>query len=129
MRGRYNGLIFRVGFSFATGPLCWSVFIFRNSIVLHDIDQLTSTFIHISPPLLFWCWRWGGGVGPSIVHRSWPGMLEICGNPAELDPDWRTSINGTAQASLAATFDGSDGADACEFPRHLWQIRLCLRSS
>jgi hypothetical protein len=25
----------------------WSVVIFKNSIVLHDIDQLTSTFIHL----------------------------------------------------------------------------------
>ncbi len=75
----YNHLLFRVGFSFATGPLVsplvllhdglhavqvlsnlaarplrfqfdvqvWSVFIFQNSIVLHDIDQLTSLFIHL----------------------------------------------------------------------------------
>ena len=89
-----------------TGPLCWSVFIFRNSIVLHDIDQLTSTFIHLSPPLLFWCWRWGGGVGPGIIHRSWPGMLDICGNSAELDPGSLT--NETAQASLAASKITSD---------------------
>ena len=75
----HAGVIFRVGFSFSTGMVLWSVFIFRNSIVLHDVDQLTSTFIHLSPPILFWCWRWGGGLGPSVVHRTWPGMLQICG--------------------------------------------------
>mgnify|MGYP002834406202 CR=1 FL=1 len=76
----HAGVIFRVGFSFSTGMVLWSVFIFRNSIVLHDVDQLTSTFIHLSPPILFWCWRWGGGLGPSVVHQTWPGMLQICGD-------------------------------------------------
>jgi hypothetical protein len=60
------------------GPLCWSIFIFRNAIVLHDVDQLTSTFIHLSPALLFWCWRWGGGMGPSAVAQAWPGMFDVC---------------------------------------------------
>jgi hypothetical protein len=42
------------GFAMASGPLAWSVFIFRNSLVFHDIDNLTSVFIHLSPLLLFW---------------------------------------------------------------------------
>jgi hypothetical protein len=49
------------------------------------------TIKHRSPPLLFWCWRWGGGMGPSIVGKTWPGMLSICGNPLELEAQVRNN--------------------------------------
>merc|ERR1719313_1821375 len=74
----YNYALVRAGFVLATGALAWAVFIFRNSIVFHDIDQLTSLFIHLSPALLFFCLRWGAGLGVSVTEDYFPDMFRIC---------------------------------------------------
>lgn len=35
-----------------------AVIAWQNSLVFHDIDKLTSLFIHIYPPLVVFCERW-----------------------------------------------------------------------
>ncbi len=35
------------------GTLSWAVITWRNSLVLHSLDKLTSTYIHILPPVTF----------------------------------------------------------------------------
>ncbi len=47
-----NGTLFTVVFALSHGPLCFAVIAFRNSMVFHSIDKITSMFIHISPPVL-----------------------------------------------------------------------------
>lgn len=74
----YNYALLRAGFTLATGALAWAVLIFRNSIIFHDVDQLTSLFIHISPALLFFCLRWGAGLGVSANEKYFPDMFRIC---------------------------------------------------
>jgi len=69
-------------FALANGTVGWAVFLFRSSIVFHDPDQLTTTFIHLSPPLMFWTLRWGGGLGRAEIEDWWPGMFELC--PGEI---------------------------------------------
>lgn len=39
-------------FAFTFGTLSWAVITWRNSLVLHSIDKTTSSFIHISPPVV-----------------------------------------------------------------------------
>eukprot|EP01050_Picozoa_sp_SAG11_P040631 SAG11_NODE_17773_length_509_cov_1.080488_1_plen_86_part_01 len=53
-------------------PRCQTRCLQTATAVLHDIDQMTSTFIHLSPALLFWCLRWGGGFGPGRIETAWP---------------------------------------------------------
>lgn len=72
------GWFFRAGFTFAGGSLGWSVIIFRNSMVLHSVDHMTSVFIHLSPVVLFWCLRWGGGFGISRLEGWFPNTFDIC---------------------------------------------------
>jgi Protein of unknown function (DUF2838) len=79
---RYNRELILSGFAMASGPLSWSVFVFRNSVVFHDIDHSTSVFIHLSPALLFWCFRWGSGQ-PSILATTFPGMFSVCSSADE----------------------------------------------
>lgn len=38
-------------FAFTFGTLCWAVITWRNSLVIHSVDKITSCFIHIMPPL------------------------------------------------------------------------------
>ena len=66
----YNYIFVRALFTLVNGPLAWSILIFRNSLVFHDVDRTTSTFIHLSPALLSWCIRWGAGRGKYSKRRS-----------------------------------------------------------
>jgi hypothetical protein len=42
--------------------------VWRNKLVFHDVDKLTSVFIHLCPPLVTYCLRW------------YPGKHIICGS-------------------------------------------------
>merc|ERR1711879_803053 len=78
----FLSLMFRVGFTYACGTLAWSVVLFRNSLVFHSIDHLTSFFIHFSPMVYFWCLRWGAGLDMGIVEKTWPHMFsDLCEFP------------------------------------------------
>ena len=50
--------IFKLVFTMANGPLTWGGVLWRNALVFHDIDKLTSTFIHFYPALVTYCVRW-----------------------------------------------------------------------
>eukprot|EP00696_Hemimastix_kukwesjijk_P015800 gnl/Hemi2/4042_TR1411_c0_g1_i1.p1 gnl/Hemi2/4042_TR1411_c0_g1~~gnl/Hemi2/4042_TR1411_c0_g1_i1.p1 ORF type:complete len:359 (+),score=83.34 gnl/Hemi2/4042_TR1411_c0_g1_i1:158-1234(+) len=57
--GFYNSSqLFKILFSFSCGPLTFAIITFRNSLVFHSLDKITSCFIHISPPVLCWTLRW-----------------------------------------------------------------------
>jgi len=84
---RYNNLILHCIFVYANGALVWSVAIFRNSIVFHNVDQITSVFIHLSPALLCWCIRWGGGNGLELIEDTFPGMFNVCPDVSAAEAD------------------------------------------
>eukprot|EP01117_Protostelium_nocturnum_P018314 TRINITY_DN7636_c0_g1_i1.p1 TRINITY_DN7636_c0_g1~~TRINITY_DN7636_c0_g1_i1.p1 ORF type:complete len:389 (-),score=103.94 TRINITY_DN7636_c0_g1_i1:53-1183(-) len=50
--------MFYLSFSFTAGPLTWAVGVWRNSMVFHSLDKITSLFIHVSPSLAVWAMRW-----------------------------------------------------------------------
>ena len=53
-------VFFRVCFIYANGPLTWAIVIWRNSLVFHDYDKITSVYIHFLPSLLYYAGRWHG---------------------------------------------------------------------
>ena len=65
-------VLFVAVFSVANGPLLWAIIVWRNSLVLHDIDRMTSLFLHIIPSVVTTCIRWHPthflGVSPSPKH-------------------------------------------------------------
>ena len=54
--------LFRVAFAFANGPLLFAVAAFRNSLVYHSIDHITSLWLHISPAFTTWALRHAGAL-------------------------------------------------------------------
>jgi len=51
-------VLFQIVFALSTGPLCVAIVMWRNSLVFHDLDKITSVFIHIFPPLVAYSLRW-----------------------------------------------------------------------
>jgi hypothetical protein len=41
--------LFEATFMLANGPVLWAVLAWRNSLVFHDGEKMTSVFIHLIP--------------------------------------------------------------------------------
>merc|ERR1719253_1165345 len=74
----YNYELIRGGFAFANGALLLAIPMFGNKLVFHEVDNTTSVYIHLSPAMLFWALRWGGGFGTSYIEKTWPTMFHVC---------------------------------------------------
>eukprot|EP00698_Gefionella_okellyi_P002272 TRINITY_DN1207_c0_g1_i2.p1 TRINITY_DN1207_c0_g1~~TRINITY_DN1207_c0_g1_i2.p1 ORF type:complete len:354 (+),score=70.39 TRINITY_DN1207_c0_g1_i2:34-1062(+) len=50
--------LFQLVFTFSHGPLLWALIVWRNSLVFHDLDKITSVFIHTMPGVVAFSMRW-----------------------------------------------------------------------
>ncbi len=62
-------------FSISNGPLLLAIVMWRNSLVFHSMDKMTSMFIHILPSLVTFCRRWDS----RLVKRNFPMYEEMDG--------------------------------------------------
>ena len=53
-----RGRLFTTCFSFSFGPVLSAIVLWRNSLVPHSNDKMTSLFIHVSPSLTMWGLKW-----------------------------------------------------------------------
>eukprot|EP00347_Sterkiella_histriomuscorum_P015562 403356560 len=60
-----NDILFRVFFVYANGPFGLAIPAFKNSMIFHKLDNLTSIAIHIIPLITSWNLRW-----TTIEHES-----------------------------------------------------------
>lgn len=63
-------------FSIANGMLYLGAFSFRNSLVFHSVDKMTSTYIHTVPLLLTFGIRWFPVETSRYWHASFPEVVE-----------------------------------------------------
>mmetsp|Transcript_19835 Transcript_19835/g.50711 ORF Transcript_19835/g.50711 Transcript_19835/m.50711 type:complete len:347 (-) Transcript_19835:291-1331(-) len=50
--------LFLMVFADANGPLAWAIPAWRNALVFHDLDKMTSLYIHIFPMIVTYILRW-----------------------------------------------------------------------
>ncbi|CDH53915.1 integral to membrane protein [Lichtheimia corymbifera JMRC:FSU:9682] len=50
--------MFIATYCLTNGPVAWAIVTWRNSLVFHSLDKITSVFIHIFPPLVMYTIRW-----------------------------------------------------------------------
>ncbi|KAG0262660.1 hypothetical protein DFQ27_002224 [Actinomortierella ambigua] len=53
-----SSLLFGAIWLLCNGPLAFAIIAWRNSLVLHSLDRVTSVFIHLSPPITLYTIRW-----------------------------------------------------------------------
>lgn len=53
-----SSFLLKVSFAYNTGILAWSIVAFRNSLVFHSLDKVTSLFLHYYPMVVSWTLRW-----------------------------------------------------------------------
>lgn len=66
-------LVFRCLFGVATGPMAMAIPAFRNSLVLHDWNQVAVLATHWSPNIALWGMRWF----PEALNTSFPDTFHI----------------------------------------------------
>lgn len=54
----FSRTLFILYWGLANGAFAWATIIFKNAIVLHDLPNLASAFIHLTPTSLTWTMRW-----------------------------------------------------------------------
>jgi len=72
--------LFVMNFVNGSGPLAFAIIMWRNSLVFHSIDKLTSIFIHFYPPLITFAMRWMMNEENGIVE-SFGTSYAVCINP------------------------------------------------
>ena len=71
-----NVTLFKICFSFAMGPLSWAILAWRNSLVFHSLDKVTSVFLHLGPAAVVHNLRWWAA---EAAPDS--GMYQLCREP------------------------------------------------
>ncbi|KAG0099188.1 hypothetical protein BGZ93_008775 [Podila epicladia] len=56
------------------GPLAFAIITWRNSLVLHSLDKVTSVYIHMSPPITLYTVRW---LYPDSEHTRYPALKDM----------------------------------------------------
>lgn len=66
-RESYSETLFKMCFILSTGPLPAAIPLWKNSLVFHDFDKITSVYIHFLPTCLYYCLRESKGAD-SVTH-------------------------------------------------------------
>lgn len=59
----------------AYGNNAWAIAMWRNSLVFHSLDKVTSLFIHIMPPVVLHCLV--HCVDPVIIEAKFPAISRV----------------------------------------------------
>jgi len=69
----YNKTAIYAFWGLANGPFAFAVIGLRNALVLHDLPNLASAFIHLTPVSLSWTLRWFA----NDVMKKFPGVFNL----------------------------------------------------
>lgn len=117
-----NRVLFEITFVAANGPVLIAILAWRNSLVFHSLDKVTTVFIHAFPPMLMWAERWYGR------FRDHAG---VCSGSRDLMQGWLDF------SSLEATEDPSKPACSLDFMSALgwplvayilWQVLYLVKT-
>ncbi|KAI8075055.1 hypothetical protein BC940DRAFT_287319 [Gongronella butleri] len=63
----HSRALFLATYTLTTGPVAWAIITWRNSLVFHSLDKVTSVFIHIFPALVTYVIRWLPEIHPDTA--------------------------------------------------------------
>jgi len=100
---------YKANYILCMGPLMFAIIVWKNSLVFHSLDKLTSFFLHALPPLTVHLLRWGLIPNPAIHHDDNLTLLEFLMLPIGLYLCWQlgywTVTEGVLRTQLATDPD------------------------
>jgi len=72
-------VLFKASFALATGPVPVAIIAWRNSLVFHSLDKVTSVVIHLLPCGIVFCMRWfpEKTTGNQLVPSESAGIVDL----------------------------------------------------
>lgn len=84
----FHPRLFMIVFSLNSGPILQALVLWRNSLVFHSVDRITSLLIHAAGPLSCFYIRWWSAAGAYAVprpdHPACPTAASYAGDEARL---------------------------------------------
>jgi len=80
---------FKANYILCMGPLMFAIVVWKNSLVFHSLDKLTSFFLHAFPPITVHLLRWGHIPNPSISKEDFLSLTEMVLLPLGLYLTWQ----------------------------------------
>jgi len=80
---------FKANYILCMGPLMFAIIVWKNSLVFHSLDKLTSFFLHAFPPLTVHLFRWGLIPNPAIKMEDVITPFEMITLPLGLYICWQ----------------------------------------
>ena len=71
------------------GPLMFAIIVWKNSLVFHSLDKLTSFFLHAFPPITIHLLRWGLIPSPYYYPATSLSLTELISLPLSLYVLWQ----------------------------------------
>merc|ERR1719244_793412 len=82
---------FKANYILCMGPLMFAIIVWKNSLVFHSLDKLTSFFLHAFPPLTVHLLRWGLTQNSAIHPDDHITFMEFLTLPMGLYLCWQLS--------------------------------------
>merc|ERR1719347_1185669 len=96
---------FKANYILCMGPLMFAIIVWKNSLVFHSLDKLTSFFLHAFPPITVHLFRWGLIPNPAIEKDDHLAPMEVVLLPLGLYLVWQlgywTITEGVLRRQLA----------------------------
>jgi len=80
---------FKANYILCMGPLMCAIIVWKNSLVFHSLDKLSSFFLHAFPPLTVHLFRWGLIPNPALQQDDQLTPLEVLLLPLGLYLCWQ----------------------------------------
>jgi len=80
---------FKANYILCMGPLMFAIIVWKNSLVFHSLDKLTSFFLHAFPPITIHLLRWGLIPSPYYYPSTSLTMAEVLTLPLGLYIIWQ----------------------------------------
>jgi len=80
---------FKANYILCMGPLMFAIIVWKNSLVFHSLDKLTSFFLHAFPPITIHLLRWGLIPSPFYYPSTSLTLTEVFTLPLGLYIAWQ----------------------------------------
>jgi len=80
---------YKANYALCMGPLMFAIIVWKNSLVFHSLDKLTSFFLHAFPPITIHLLRWGLIPSPYHFPETTLSFSEVFSYPLGLYMAWQ----------------------------------------
>jgi len=95
---------YKANYVLCMGPVLTAIVTWRNSLVFHSLDKLTSFFLHAFPPLTIHLFRWGLIQNQHIIEDDYLSLADVFVYPILMYALWQLLYTVITEGLLGSRF-------------------------